>query len=239
MRNTIAIMQRELLSLFFSPIAYIVIAGFLFFTGILVWQSDSFSPGKPATLRTVFQWTPIVLAFFIPAMTMRMISEEYRNGTFETLMTAPVSDLELVLGKYLAGAVFYLVMLATTLVYMVLLIAYGNPDLGAALAGYFGLLVVGLAFVAVGLLASSLSRNQVVAWIAGAVPLILVALLAYFISLNSEGWVRQLAQQVDVMNRFEMFNRGLIRLDGLVFFLGSAAFFVFCTVKVVESQRWR
>lgn len=239
MRNTVAIMQRELLSLFCSPIAYIVISGFLLVTGVVVLWMGAFRPGQPASLREVFQWTPFILTFIIPAITMRMISEEYRNGTLESMMTAPVSDTQMVLGKYLAGLVFYGVMLATTLVYLVLLMVFGNPDVKASLAGYIGLLLVGVTFTAVGLFTSSLTRNQIVAWIIGAVPLLLFAFLAYWFSMNTDGWQRTFFQKVNVMRHVDTFNRGLVTTDSLVFFLGSAAFFVFCTIKVLESRRWR
>src|SRR5574337_413601 len=127
MRNTIAIMQRELFALFFSPIGYIVVAGFLFITGFVVVWTGSFGAGRPATLRQILEYTPFILTAIIPAISMRLLSEEYRSGTIETLMTAPVSDLQLVIGKYLAGMVFYLIMLASTLISLVLMLFYGAP----------------------------------------------------------------------------------------------------------------
>jgi ABC-2 type transport system permease protein len=239
MRNVSAILQRELLSLFCSPIGYIVMAGFWLVTGVIVWATGVFGPGKPANLRDVFMWTPFVLTIIIPAISMRALSEEYRTGTIETLMTAPVSDAELVLGKYLASLAFYIVMLAGTLIYLVLLGVFGNPDWGASLAAYLGLVLLGVSFTAFSVFASSLSRNQIVAWVLGAVPLMLVAWFAYFIQNRVEGWLRSVLQQVNVMGRFGEFARGQIGLDGIVFFLATAALFLFLTVKVVESRRWR
>lgn len=239
MKNVVAIMQRELLSLFCSPIGYIVMAGFLLITGISVYMTDSFAPGKPATLRDVFFWTPWVLTVVVPAISMRAISEEYRSGTIETLMTAPLSDLQMVLGKYLASLVFYLIMLAPTLIYVVLMEVYGNPDLGAMLSAYIGLVLVGVAFTAFGIFASSLTSNQVIAWFLGWVPLLLLACLAYFLVGRVSGVLRQIFQQVNIFNRFSEFSRGLVSTDGVVFFLAVAGFFLFLTVKVVESRRWR
>ncbi len=239
MRNTMAIMQRELLALFCSPIGYIVIAGFLLINGVIVLWTGVFSPGKAATLRDVFFWMPWVLTVIVPAISMRMISEEYRSGTIESLMTAPLSDFQMVLGKYLAGVIFFAIMLGATLVYLVLMAAYGNPDLGAAFALYLGLFLIGLAFTAYGVFASSLTSNQVVAWILGWVPLLLFACVSYFVVGQVEGWLRALFQQVNVIGRFEAFSRGLVRIDGVVFFIATAALFVFLTVKVVESRRWR
>lgn len=239
MKNVVAISQRELLSLFCSPIAYVVLAGFLLVTGVLVWLTESFSAGNPATLRGVFYWTPFVLTIIVPAVSMRLLSEEYRSGTIETLMTAPVSDAQMVLGKFLAAMVFYVIMLASTLIYLVLMAVFGEPDLGSSLAAYVGLLLVGSSFTAFGLLASSITRNQIVAWILGAVPLMLFAWLAYFVVQKVEGWLRVVFQQVNVMGRLDQFNRGLIGTDSVVFFLGTTALFLFLTVKVVESRRWR
>jgi len=240
MRNVTAIMQRELLSFFSTGIAFIVIAGFLLVTGVLVLITESFAPGKPATLRTVFFWTPFVLAIVIPAISMRLIAEEYRTGTIETLMTAPVSDAELVIGKYLASFIVYLVMLAATLIYLVLMSVYGSPDWGASMASYLGLILVGASFLAFGILASSLTHNQVVAWILGALPLILFAWLGYFITQFVElPWLRNALQQINVMWRFEQFTRGLVATDSVVFFVATSALFLFLAVKVVESRRWR
>jgi len=233
-------MQRELLSLFCSPIAYIVMAGFWLVTGaIAVWNADAFGPGKPATLRDIFMWTPFILTIVIPAMSMRSISEEYRSGTFETLMTAPVSDTQVVLGKYLASLVFYGIMIAGTLIYPLLMEAFGNPDWGEVLAVYLGLLLLGVCFTAFGLFASSLTRDQAVAWILGAVPLMLLVLSVYSLVRRFEGWQRELVQQINIMGRFGQFARGQVGIDAVIFFLASAGLFLFLTVKVVESRRWR
>lgn len=237
MRNISAIMQRELLSLFLSPIGYIVIAGFLLLTGLLA--LDSFAPGEPATLRRILGSTPLLLTFIVPAITMRSLSEEYRNGTIETLMTAPVSDGELVLGKYFASLLFYVIMLAATFVYLVMMELFGNPDWGASIATYVGLLLIGVSFTAFSVFASSLTRNQIVAWILGAVPLLLFVAFGYLIVDMVEGYWRVIFQQLNVMGRFDQFSRGLITTDGVVFFVGMAVFFLFLSVKVVESRRWR
>ncbi len=239
MRNTTAIMQRELLSLFFSPIGYIVIAGFLLITGVIVLVTESFGPGKPATLRSVFDFTPYVLTIIIPAISMRTISEEYRSGTIETLTTAPVSDMQFVVGKYLAALIFYAIMLSGTLVYLVLMMRFGNPDVGASLAAYFGLLLLGVSFTAFGVFTSSLTHNQIVAWMLGMVPLMLFVWFAASIVGKIEGVPRQLFQQVNILRHLDQFNRGLVSTEGVVFFAATAVLFLFLAVKVVESRRWR
>jgi len=240
MRNVMAIMQRDVLSLFCSPIGYIVMAGFWLVTGALaVWNADAFGPGKPATLRDIFMWTPFILTIIVPAMCMRSLSEEYRSGTFETLMTAPVSDAAMVLGKYLAALVFYVIMLAGTLIYPLLMAAFGNPDWGEMAAVYIGLLLLGITFTAIGMFASSLTRDQAVAWILGAMPLMLLVLSVYNLVRRVEGWQREFVQQINIIGRFSQFARGQLETSGVVFFLAVAALFLFLTVKVVESRRWR
>ncbi|MEW6251950.1 MAG: ABC transporter permease [Planctomycetota bacterium] len=240
MRNTVAIMQRELLSLFCSPIAYIVIAGFWLVTaGMAVWNAEAFGPGKPATLRDIFMWTPFVLTIVIPAMAMRTIAEEVRSGTFETLMTAPVSDAQVVLGKYFATVAFYLVMIAGTLVLPLVMALFGNPDWGEMLAVYVGLVLVGVAFTAFSLFASSLTRDQAVAWILGAIPLMLLVLSAYSLVKHLEGWAREVVQEINIMGRFAQFARGQVETDAVVLFLAVSGLFLFLTVKIVESRRWR
>jgi ABC-2 type transport system permease protein len=235
-----AITQRELVSLFCSPIAYIVIAGFWLVTGaITIWNADAFGPGKPATLRDIFMWTPFILTIVIPAMSMRTLSEEYRSGTFETLMTAPVSDAQMVFGKYLASLVFYVIMIGGTLIYPLLMEVFGNPDWGEVFALYLGLLLLGIAFTAFSMFASSLTKDQAVAWILGALPLMLLVLSVYSLVRRFEGWQREFVQQINIMGRFGQFARGQVELDGIVFFLATAALFLFLTVKVVESRRWR
>jgi ABC-2 type transport system permease protein len=237
MRNITAVMNRDLLALFFSPVAYIVIAGFLLITGVLA--RNTFEPGGQATLRAVFDFAPYILAIIIPAISMRAISEEYRSGTIESLMTTPISDSEMVIGKFLAALIFYLVMLGTTLIYLVLMMVYGSPDIGAAVASYIGLILLGMSFVAIGVFASSTTSNQIVAWMTAAVPLILIVWFADFMGQQAEGWVRQFVRSVNIRLMVDQFNRGLITTEGVVFFLGTTLLFVFLAIKVVESKRWR
>ncbi len=239
MRNTLAIMQRELLSLFFSPIGYVVVAGFLLITGVIVLVTDTIAPGKPATLRNVFEFTPYVLTIIIPAITMRTIAEEYRTGTIETLTTAPVSDTQLVIGKYLAALIFYAIMLAGTLVYLVIMAFFGNPDVGASLAAYLGLLMLGVSFTAFGVFTSSLTKNQIIAWMLGMVPLMLFVWFAAFTVQHTEGRARAFFQKVNIIRHLDQFNRGLITTESMALFLMTAVLFLFLTVKVVESRRWR
>lgn len=239
MKATVAIMQRELLSLFCTPIGYVVIAGFLLITGVLMLITGSFEPGQPATLRQIFAFMPFILAFVVPAIAMRTLSEEYRTGTIEGMLTAPVSDTELVLGKFLGAYVFYVGMLATSLVYPVLMTLYGSPDWGAVLSTYLGLLLIGFLFTAVSVFTSSFSNNQVVSWIVGAVILAALFLGGYFLVKYVSGFWRDVVQTVNVMWRFEEASLGMLNTGTLVCYLALSGLFLFVTIKIVESRRWR
>jgi len=241
-RNVLAITQRELGAFFFSPIAYVVLFAFTFMVGLLfVFLTDNFTPGSEASLRDTFNWLPPLLCIAVPILTMRLISEEYRSGTIETLMTAPISDAEVVVGKFLGAFIFYAIMLAATLFYVVLLSVYGEPDYGLLASGYFGLLMIGAMFVAIGLFFSATTHNQIIAALLGAFFLLLLTILAWIIVqfTDVEGPIQLLLQMVSIMDRFQHFNRGLVDVNNLVFFCGGTAFFLFLAVKVVESRRWR
>lgn len=163
MSNVLPIFKKELRSYFSSPVAYIVIAVFLLINGWF-FGTSLFVVGQ-ASLRNVFQIIPFVLTFFVPAITMRLVSEEKKTGTFELLTTMPVTDLEIVLGKYLAGLALLAVSLLFTLGYAITVSALGKADTGVTLSGYLGLLLLGAGYVAIGVMASSFTENQIVAFI--------------------------------------------------------------------------
>lgn len=242
MRNILAMTQRELAAFFYSPIAYVVLFAFTLMVGMLfVVLTDNFGPGNEASLRLTFNWLPLLLCMTVPVLTMRLMSEEYRSGTIESLMTAPVSDAEVIIGKFLGAFLVYAVMLAATVFYVVLLAVYGDPDYGMLAGGYFGLLLIGSLFCAIGLFFSSITRNQIIAALLGAFFLLLITILAWIIVQSTEvsGLTRTVLQMVSVMDRYQYFNRGLVDLNNLVFFGGGTVFFLFLAVKVVESRRWR
>jgi ABC-2 type transport system permease protein len=163
MSNVLPIYRKELRAYFTSPVAYIVITVFLLICGWF-FSTSLFVVGQ-ATLRNVFQIIPFVLTFFVPAITMRLVSEEKKTGTFELLATMPVADSEIILGKYLAALTLLAVSMAFTLTYAVTVGALGNADAGVLAAGYIGLMLLGAGYVAIGILASSLTENQIVAFI--------------------------------------------------------------------------
>ena len=164
-RSVVYILKREFKSYFLSPIAYIVISLFLIVTGWFFF-SVFFIAGR-ADLRDFFSMLPLVLSFAIPAITMRCFAEELRSGSFEILLTLPVTQLEILLGKYVAALGFVVLMLVPTLSYAIFISLLGELDWGPVLGGYIGSVLLAGSYCAVGLLASSLTKNQIIAFIIG------------------------------------------------------------------------
>ncbi|MCB9858353.1 MAG: ABC transporter permease subunit [Phycisphaerales bacterium] len=237
-RNITALTQRELSSIFLSLIAYIVGLLFLIATAML-FMFNTFTEGGEASLQPLFGHMAWLLILAIPLVTMRMISEEYASGTIETLMTAPVSDTEVVLGKFFGAMSFFFALVLATCVYAAILSMYGKPDVTVMLYGYLGLLLLGAFYAAVGLFASSLTRHQLIAAVLGMAILgILTYAMDYVASLQSGSW-RLVFSYVNVLNHFEDFSRGIVDTKAVVFFVSATLFFLFLSVKVMESKRWR
>ncbi|HLL89715.1 MAG TPA: ABC transporter permease, partial [Tepidisphaeraceae bacterium] len=161
MTRATVIAKRELSSYFYSPIAYVAMFLFLVAAGFAFW--DDFQPGQPAALRSVFDWMVWFLVFIVPVLCMGLLAQEWATGTVETMMTAPVDESDVVLGKFLGSVSFFVILLLPTLIYVLLLRIYARPDYGPIFSGYVGILLVGMLFIAIGLFCSSLTRSQVVA----------------------------------------------------------------------------
>lgn len=247
MSKTLVLARRELAGYFFSPLAYVVGAVFLVFCGSVFFFGlrplaaiDAiFKPGSPSSLRSLFEVMAWAMTAVAPLLTMRLISEEFNTGTIETLMTAPVTDTEVILGKFLGVMVFYLAMLATTVAYLVLLLIYGGPDTGVAVSGYIGMVLLGAAFLSVGVFASTLTRLQVVAGIVAIAILAGSVAIAYLLTIFGPEGVNYVASRLNAMTYFKDFARGVFDTRGAVFFISVTCLFLFLSVKSLESRRWR
>lgn len=238
----IAIMQRELASLFFSPVAYIVgtlvliLAGFAFVSWTLV-------PGSEASMRTLLEWLARGMVLAIPLLTMRSLADEFSSGAIETLMTAPVTDTAVVVGKFLGALVFYLALLAATTLHLVLMSHYADPVGSVVVAGYLGMVLLGAFFIAVGIFASSCTKHQLLAAALGMVILSLFTFAANQGSLYLPTWAhinwQQVCRYIDAYGHFSDFAKGSLDLASVVFFVSGTALFLFLAVKVLESRRWR
>jgi ABC-2 type transport system permease protein len=238
--RALVIGRRELHSYFVSPIAYVAMFLFLVACGFAFVQD--FRPGQPAMMRHLFEWMLWFLTLVIPLLCMGSISQEWASGTIETLMTAPVNDAEVVLGKFMGSQWFLLVMLAPTLLYVILLMATATPrlDLGPVISGYLGMFLAGSLFIAVSLFCSSLTRSQVVAAVSAFAILAVITILPWLVGAWTmlPGFWRGVVNQA-VYARYADFSKGVIDTGHVVFFVLATAVFLFFTTKVLESRRWK
>ena len=180
MRQTLSIAERELKSFFFSPIAYVVITLFVFIAAVF-FLTTSFNPSGAAEMSGLFRVLIVVLAVITPAISMRLISEELNAGTIETLATSPINDTHIVLGKWLGALAFYTCMLLPTMMFVFVLELFADPDYGPIGSGYLGLLLVGGLYLAIGTLASALTRNQIIAFVFSVILILVLTVLTYYL----------------------------------------------------------
>lgn len=253
MSNVLAIAQKELKSYFASPIAYIVIGFFsllfgYFFYALLVYfdrQSMQFAGlGAQAPMnvndqliRPVFLNASVVLLFVLPMITMRTYSEEKRSGTIELLLTAPLTDFQIIMGKFAGAMLLYAAMLAITFIHMGTLFAFGNPQLLPIVTAYLGLLLMGGCFISVGLLISSLTKNQIVAG---------MITFAVFLLLWVINWVgsftgpttQSVLNYLSITDHLDDFTKGILDTKHLVYYVSFIAFGLFLTARSVDTERW-
>ena len=241
MRTVQAVAWKEIQVYFGTPIAYIVGMIFLALTGIFfaagVVPSEN-NPFPEATLANFFEWSTIFLILLAPALTMRLLAEEQKLGTIELLLTSPVRDWEIIIGKYMASFVFLLVMLALTLYYPVLLYVFAEPDTGPIYSGYLGLTLYGAAALATGMLTSTVTSNQIVA---GFVAMGIIAALS-FVDISSDllgGIASVLINEIGLRSHYEDFGRGVIDTKHVIYFLSVTAVFLFLAIRALEFRRWR
>ncbi len=237
MSNHITILcKKELKGYFDSPIAYIVITIFLLISGWFFF-SDLFLVNQ-ASLRNLFGIVPFIFMFFVPAVTMRLISEEKRSGTIELLLTLPVRDHEIILGKFLAGMILISVAVILTLVYTLTLSGLGDLDAGSVVAGYLGLIFLGATYVSVGVFTSSLTQNQVVAFITGFL-IIFILFMLNKVLIFVPSFLASFFEYLSVDYHFSNISRGVIDSRDLIYYLSIVFLFLFLSVRALESRKWR
>lgn len=236
---TLTIAKRELTSLFFSPIAYVVLAAFAIGSSIFFLQS--FAPGNAATMRPTYDAVVWLLVFLAPAISMRLISEELRSGTFERLMTSPVSDAQVVAGKWLGAFAFFCVLLSPLVVHAVVLELVGSPEIGPIVTGLVGLALVGALYLAIGVFASAWTQNQIIAFLLTVFIIGLPTFAAYYAAGQSirDPAIDRLIRYLSVNQQYADFAKGLIDVRNFVYFLSGTALFLFLAVLLVQSRRWR
>ncbi|MBI1183419.1 gliding motility-associated ABC transporter permease subunit GldF [bacterium] len=241
----ITILRKEINLFFSSLIGYLVIAVFLVINGIFLWllpNSNILSEGY-ATLEQLFTIAPWVLMFLVPALTMRSFAEEQKTGTFEILATKPISDTQIVLGKFFAGVSLVFLSILPTLVYFYTVYQLANPvgnvDVGATIGSYIGLLFIGAVYVSIGVFASSLTDNQIVAFI--------LSMLACFFFYGVADWivglqtlrpVESLITYIGLQTHYNSISRGVIDTRDLVYFIGFIALFIIFTKTRIAYRKW-
>ncbi len=220
MRQIWTITKRELQSFFDSLMAYIMLIAFLGFTGFFTWLygSDIFFV-KQASLSAFFSIAYWTLFFFIPAMTMRQLAEENRSGTIELLLTKPVSDWQVVLGKFLATLLLIVIALVLTLPYYITVASLGPIDHGAVLTGYLGLILMSAAYISIGIFTSSISNNQIVSYLLALFIGIFFQIIFSMLSANFSGIIGETLNFLSVSSHFDSISRGVVDTKDLLFFL--------------------
>lgn len=255
MKGWYSVFRKETANFFVSPIAYAVIAVFLLISGFFFWANMSLlsvvsmqAASNPAyagrinitdfVARPVIQNMSIILLFVIPLLSMRLFSEEKKSGCIELLLTYPISDTGVLLGKFLAAMFVLVVMLLATFSLPLLMFAVGHPDPGQLLTGYLGMVLMGGAFMALGMFVSSLTENQIVS----AAVSFAIALLFWVMSWSSSlagDTLGAIVRQVTVLEHLESFHKGVLSLSDISFFVLFTAFFLFLTLRTLETYRWR
>jgi len=247
-----AIAERELRAYFSSPIAYVVIGifallyGYFFYALLEYFMRQSMGEGAQGQTMNINQMligpvlvnSTVIFLFLFPLITMRTYSEEKRSGTIELLLTSPITDFEIIMGKFFGAMLLYLAMLAVTLLHMGVLFYYGNPEWKPILTGYLGMILMGGCFLSLGLFISSLSKNQIVA---------AVATFGVFLMLWVINWIgtfmgpttQAVLAHLSITDHFDDFSRGIIDTKHLIYYVSFIAFGLFLTMKSVDSERWR
>lgn len=250
-----AIFKKELRAIFASPVAYVVMAVFLALSGYFFWGflarftfyslQASMNPALGGGLNVMefvlgplFHNMSIVMLLMMPLFTMRLFAEERKSGTIELLLTYPVRDGAILLGKFLAVVVLLLCMLGLTVTYPLLLLAFTTPEPLPILAGYLGLLLVGTAFLSLGLFASALTENQIVAGSLAFGALLLIWVIGWSADVAG-GTVGKVLGHLSFLNHFEAFARGVVDTKDLIYYANVTVLFLFLTLKAVEARRWR
>lgn len=238
MRNVITIARKEVKTYFSSWIAYAVIAGYLFISGFIFNRILIITAQQDFQFRWVIQNMAVTLIFVLPLLTMRLLAEEKSTGTLEILLTGPVTDWEVVLGKFFGCLGVFLVTVVLSFLFPLIVIHYGKPDLGPMFTSYIGFMLVGAAFIAVGVFGSSLTDSQVVAGFLSFGMLLILWIIDWG-SSQASSKVGAVLEYLSVLKHLEDFVTGILSTTHVVYYLSFVWLFLFFSVRVLESRKWR
>jgi len=258
MRGLYLIFKKELKSYFTSPVAYVVITIFLVVTGYFFYAIlASFSRLSfdatvnpmlakqlhllnitETVVRPLFGNISVIMLLVVPILTMRLFSEEKKTGTMELLLTYPLTDMQVLMGKFLASLVVLVAMLLLTILHPILIMAFGEPELWPIITGYIGLFLMGMAFISLGIFASSLTENQVIAATLSFGVLIIFWVMGFSIGLTGPTLERLLSYTA-LTEHLEGFAKGVVEIEDIIYYLVFTILFLFLTLRILESKRWR
>jgi ABC-2 type transport system permease protein len=237
MQNVMTLFSKEFKAYFLSPIAYVFITVYLVVTNWLFFQG--FFIMNQAEMRGYFSLLPWIFLFFVPAVTMRTWAEEKKVKTLELLLTWPVSDVQVVLGKFLASFAFLAIAILLSITVPITVAILGNPDAGPIIGGYIGSFLMGAAYLAIGLWVSSLTENQIVAFILGVVVTFALFIVGNpFVTMVAPNWLVPVLTYLGLGSHFESIGRGVIDSRDIVYYLSVIGFFLFLNVVTLESRKW-
>ncbi|MBN1944966.1 MAG: ABC transporter permease subunit [Bradymonadales bacterium] len=237
MMRTLYITQRELKNYFTSATAYIVVTLFLLIAGGLFWLDYFQAATTELSMRSFFGQAPFFMAFFVPAVTMGLLSEERRSGTLEMLMTLPVRDVEVVLGKFFAALGLVAVVLLVTFSYPITLAGLGALEWGPVIGGYLGLLLLGATYAGVGVMVSSWTKDQIISILLSFFFCFLLFILGALANVSS-GWFGDFLRFLSTSSHFENIARGVIDLRDLLYYLSVAALGITVATVTLSARRW-
>ena len=259
MQKTFAVFQKEFKSFFYTPMGYIIIALFTALTGVFFYlylssfieasfmdqmraQQYRQMPQKfninQMMIRPYFWNIALISLFTLPTITMRLFSEEKKQGTIELLYTTPVKSIQIILGKFFAGVAFFIVLLFPTMLFQSLLFVYGNPEFLPVLSGYLGLILLGAAFISVGLFISTTTENQIIAAIGGFALSLLLWVVGW--GADSAGAIfGPFLKYISIINHFEDFAQGVIDTAHVAYYLLFCIFGLYLSLKSIDSVKWR
>jgi ABC-2 type transport system permease protein len=252
MSNILAIAQKELRSYFASPIGYVItglfalLFGWIFYAYLSYFVRSSeqmmMGGGTPNVnqhmISGLLQTTATIILFVMPMITMRTYSEEKRSGTIELLLTSPLTDVQIILGKFFGAMTLYAAMLAVTLIHIAILFGFGSPEWKPIATTYLGLLLFGGCFVSVGLLISSMTKNQIVAFVASLGVFLLLWIIDWMASFSGPT-VSAILTYLSIIGHLEDFTKGVLDTTHLIYYFSFITFGLFLTAKSVDTERWR
>lgn len=258
MRNFYLIFKKELKSYFTSPIAYVVItiflviSGYFFYNILATFATISYQATinpmaakqygllnvTEIVVRPLFGNISMIMLLMMPLLTMRLFSEEKKTGTIELLLTYPITDMQVLLGKFFACLTVYLVMLALTILYPILIMIYGQPEIGPIITGYIGLFLLGASFISLGIFASSITENQIIAATVAFGALIFFWMMSFSVGLADPA-IGKVISYISITDHLEAFAKGVIDTEDIIYYGIFIILFLFLTLRALESNKWR